>query len=123
MAPQKLQISIVGGEGMLRGFLRCALCVAQLTAVASVSAYAQGARLKEASANQALDYLEGLKGINERYKAPSELDPRYTVALYVNTATRGAWRQRMWVPATRWHWRCVAARYVGQEALAQGQTR
>lgn len=97
MAPQKLQISIVGGEGMLRGFLRCALCVAQLTAVASVSAYAQGARLKEASANQALDYLEGLKGINERYKAPSELDPRYTVALYVNTATRGAWRQRMWV--------------------------
>lgn len=42
-------------------------------------------------------YLESLKGSDERYKAPSELDPRYTVALYVNAATTGPNRQRMWV--------------------------
>jgi hypothetical protein len=50
-----------------------------------------------ARAEDALGYLEGLKGSDERYKAPSELDPRYTVALYVNAATKGPWRQRMWV--------------------------
>ncbi len=50
-----------------------------------------------AHSDPALDYLESLKGSNERYKAPSELDPRYTVALYVNAAGSGAWRQRMWV--------------------------
>ena len=50
-----------------------------------------------ARAEGALAYLESLKGSNERYKAPSELDPRYTIALYVNAATKGPWRQRMWV--------------------------
>jgi hypothetical protein len=50
-----------------------------------------------ARAEGALSYLEGLKGSDERYKAPSELDPRYTIALYVNAATKGAHRQRMWV--------------------------
>lgn len=48
-------------------------------------------------ADPALAYLEGLKGTSEAYKAPSELDPRYTIALYVNAATAGPWRQRMWV--------------------------
>jgi L,D-transpeptidase catalytic domain len=48
-------------------------------------------------AEGALSYLEGLKASNERYKAPSELDPRYTIALYVNAATEGPNRQRMWV--------------------------
>jgi hypothetical protein len=50
-----------------------------------------------ARAEDALAYLEGLKGSDERYRAPSELDPRFTIALYVNTATKGPWRQRMWV--------------------------
>ncbi len=50
-----------------------------------------------ARAQDALAYLERLKGSDERYKAPSELDPRYTIALYVNTATKGPNRQRMWV--------------------------
>ncbi len=50
-----------------------------------------------ARAEGALAYLEGLKGSAERYKAPSELDPRYTIALYVNAATKGPHRQRMWV--------------------------
>ena len=50
-----------------------------------------------ACADPALSYLESLKGSSERYKAPSELDGRYTVALYVNAAGSGPWRQRMWV--------------------------
>lgn len=50
-----------------------------------------------AHADPALDYLESLKGSDERYKAPSELDHRYTIALYANVATSGPWRQRMWV--------------------------
>jgi hypothetical protein len=50
-----------------------------------------------ARGNPALTYLESLKGSSERYKAPSELDGRYTVALYVNAAGSGPWRQRMWV--------------------------
>jgi hypothetical protein len=50
-----------------------------------------------ARAEEALAYLEGLKDGNPQYRAPSELDPRYTIALYVNTATKGPWRQRMWV--------------------------
>lgn len=43
-----------------------------------------------------LEYLESLKG-KARFKAPSELDPRFTMALYVNTAGRGAQAQRMWM--------------------------
>jgi L,D-transpeptidase catalytic domain len=61
--------------------------VALLTVLAAAGARADGA----------LAYLESLKGSAERYKAPSELDPRYTIALYVNAATRGSQRQRMWV--------------------------
>ncbi len=82
---------------MLRGWVRSVLCAALLTAVAGVSAQAKDARIKDAPPKDALAYLEGLKGSDERYKAPSELDPRYTIALYVNAATRGPWRQRMWV--------------------------
>jgi hypothetical protein len=82
---------------MLRGWVRRALCAALMTAVAGVGAHAKDGRIKVALAKDPLVYLEGLKGSNERYKAPSELDPRYTIALYVNAATRGPWRQRMWV--------------------------
>jgi len=63
------------------------LAAALLLALAAAGARAEGA----------LAYLEGLKGGDERYMAPSEIDPRYTIALYVNTATEGPWRQRMWV--------------------------
>ncbi len=82
---------------MLRGWFRRALCAALMTAVAGAGAHAKDERIKVAVAKDPLAYLEGLKGSNERYKAPSELDPRYTIALYVNAATRGPWRQRMWV--------------------------
>ena len=50
-----------------------------------------------AYAGAALDYLEGLKGKSARYLAPSQVDPRYMMALYVNAANRGPNRQRMWV--------------------------
>ncbi|MEO0792400.1 MAG: L,D-transpeptidase family protein [Pseudomonadota bacterium] len=42
-------------------------------------------------------YLEGLKGKPRHFLAPSEIDPRYTMALYVNVAARGPRAQRMWV--------------------------
>lgn len=50
-----------------------------------------------ARADGGLPYLEGLKGKAQPFLAPSDIDPRYTVALYVNTAGKGPNRQRMWV--------------------------
>lgn len=43
-----------------------------------------------------LEYLEQLRG-KKAFKAPSELDPRFTMALYVNTKGRGPQAQRMWM--------------------------
>ena len=51
---------------------------------------AVGIAPQAARGDPALDYLESLKGSSERYKAPSELDGRYTVALYVNAAGSGS---------------------------------
>ncbi|MGQ0672371.1 MAG: L,D-transpeptidase [Hyphomicrobium sp.] len=50
-----------------------------------------------ARAGEAVAYLEGLKGKSQPYLAPSEIDPRFTIALYVNVATQGPNKQRMWV--------------------------
>ncbi|MEM7776822.1 MAG: L,D-transpeptidase [Pseudomonadota bacterium] len=44
----------------------------------------------------ALSYLESLAG-KRNYLAPSQLDPRFTTALYVNAAARGSRAQRMFV--------------------------
>src|SRR4029078_9665632 len=66
-------------------------------AFALIAVLALGFASQAARADPALTYLESLKGSSDRYKAPSELDGRYTVALYVNTADSGPWRQRMWV--------------------------
>ncbi len=66
------------------------------TAVCALALVVAGAATS-ARAEDPLAYLESLKGSNERYKAPSEIDPRYTIALYVNAATRGQNRQRMWL--------------------------
>ncbi|MBI1386459.1 MAG: L,D-transpeptidase family protein [Rhizobiales bacterium] len=44
----------------------------------------------------ALTYLESLKG-RPGFKAPSELDARFTLAFYVNAEGRGEQAQRMWV--------------------------
>ncbi|MGI9405450.1 MAG: L,D-transpeptidase [Hyphomicrobiaceae bacterium] len=43
-----------------------------------------------------LEYLETLKG-RKGFKAPSELDPRFTMAFYVNASGRGPQAQRMWM--------------------------
>ncbi|MEL6374190.1 MAG: L,D-transpeptidase family protein [Pseudomonadota bacterium] len=43
-----------------------------------------------------LAYLESLRG-KKGYLAPSEIDPRFTLALYVNARARGRNAQRMWV--------------------------
>ncbi len=72
--------------------MRCRVGILPLLTALLVALSAAGAR-----ADGALAYLESLKGSDERYKAPSELDPRFTVALYVNAATKGPHRQRMWV--------------------------
>lgn len=48
-------------------------------------------------ADAAVRYLESVAGQTKPYLAPSEIDPRFTTALYVNVATRGPNRQRMWV--------------------------
>ena len=50
-----------------------------------------------ASAGEAIAYLESLKGKSAPYIAPSDIDPRFTMALYVNVATKGANKQRMWM--------------------------
>ncbi|MEL6288025.1 MAG: L,D-transpeptidase [Pseudomonadota bacterium] len=54
------------------------------------------AALLRAFGTPALDYLEGLKG-KRGFKAPSELDPRFTLAFFVNTKARGPQAQRMWI--------------------------
>lgn len=64
---------------------------------ALIAALLLGLAAMDVRAEAALAYLEGLKGSDARYRAPSELDARYTIALYVNVATSGPWRQRMWV--------------------------
>lgn len=50
-----------------------------------------------AGSGPAVAYLESVKGEANPYLAPSEIDPRFTTAIYVNVATRGKHRQRMWV--------------------------
>lgn len=50
-----------------------------------------------ARADPAVSFLNSLAGQPNPYLAPSEIDSRFTTALYVNVATRGPHRQRMWV--------------------------
>ncbi|MEM1306370.1 MAG: L,D-transpeptidase [Pseudomonadota bacterium] len=57
---------------------------------------AKRAALRRAFGPSALTYLEGLKG-KKKFRAPSEIDDRYTLAFYVNVAARGPRAQRMWV--------------------------
>ncbi len=50
-----------------------------------------------ARAADAVGYLESLRGKATPFLAPSDIDPRYTTALYVNTSGSGPNKQRMWV--------------------------
>lgn len=50
-----------------------------------------------AYSDDAVTFLDSIKGQSEPYLAPRDIDPRFTTAIYVNVATRGPTRQRMWV--------------------------
>jgi hypothetical protein len=98
----------------------------RLQASAFIAVLTLGLASGAARSDPALDYLESLKG-SERYKAPSELDGRYTVALYVNAATSGPWRQKMWVlqrDAIGAPWRLAMwdAAHWKKAKLAEGET-
>lgn len=45
----------------------------------------------------ALDYLEKTDGKGDKYLPPSKIDPRFTMAIYVNASGSGPQAQRMWV--------------------------
>ena len=47
--------------------------------------------------DDAVAYLDSVKGQASPYLAPRDIDDRFTTAIYVNVATRGPHRQRMWV--------------------------
>lgn len=49
------------------------------------------------SNSAALSYLENLNGKSKDYVAPSQLDGRFNIALYVNASGKGPNAQRMWV--------------------------
>jgi len=49
-----------------------------------------------ARSDEAVTFLESIKGQPDPYLAPSEIDPGFTTAVYVNVATKGPSRQRMW---------------------------
>lgn len=47
--------------------------------------------------NAAINYLEDAAGKKLPYLSPSKIDPRFTIAFYVNTNRLGTYAQRMWV--------------------------
>ncbi len=70
--------------------------------LASPSAWAEATQSVSAAAvkptqSRALSYLESLKGKAGDYLAPSQIDQRYNLALYVNAKASGPNAQRMWV--------------------------
>ena len=88
--------------------------------IASPAATATGA-------GEAIAYLEGLKGRLTPYLAPSEIDPRFTTALYVNVATKGPVKQRMWVlhrdgPDAPWRLGMWDRDYWKKQKLAENET-
>ncbi|KAB2940948.1 MAG: L,D-transpeptidase [Hyphomicrobium sp.] len=99
----------------------------RVQALAFIAVLVLGLASGAARSDPALDYLESLKGSSERYKAPSELDHRYTVALYVNAAGAGPWRQRMWVLqrdgiGAPWRLAMWDAAHWKKAKLAEGET-
>lgn len=82
----------------------------------------------EAAPHPAVAFLESIKPTRTPYIAPSDIDERFTTALYVNVATSGPHRQRMWVlhrdgPDKTWrlgmwdenHWKREARRAKSPE--------
>lgn len=100
---------------MKTGMARLALLVLFLAGLADAPA----------RASEAITYLEGLKGKPQPYLAPSEIDPRFTIALYVNVATAGPAKQRMWVlhrdtPGGPWQLAMWDKDYWKKQKLADG---
>jgi len=65
---------------------------------AAQKAAAIKAAFKAKFGTPAIEYLESIAGTaGATFRPPSELDPRFTMALYVNAAARGKTAQRMWM--------------------------
>lgn len=74
------------------------VCLASFSLVTALPVAAETVVKPEAAAQSAaLTYLEGLDGKPKYYVAPSKLDGRFNLALYVNAKGRGPNAQRMWV--------------------------
>lgn len=73
--------------GVVKQFIVCLIAI-----VLGVAA-----QITEARSDEAVAYLNSVEGQAEPYLAPKTIDPRFTTAIYVNVATRGPTRQRMWV--------------------------
>lgn len=66
-----------------------------LPVISPFAAEKRAAILKEFGA-PALSYLESLRD-KKNFLAPSQIDPRYTIAFYVNASGSGEYAQRMWL--------------------------
>ena len=76
------------------GFLSLLVCSAPGYAASTPTGNNQ---TKPASDEQVFPYLEGLKDKTKNYLAPSQIDPRFNIAIYVNAKGSGPNAQRMWV--------------------------
>jgi hypothetical protein len=72
-------------------------CLASLPMVIASVAAAEPVKVDAPTRSAALTYLESLDGKTKDYVAPSKLDGRFNLALYVNAKGRGPNAQRMWV--------------------------
>lgn len=63
----------------------------------SPHAIAKLEQLRAQYESASIDYLEAMSSEKARYIRPSEIDPRFTIALYVNVSGSGEHAQKMWV--------------------------
>lgn len=76
------------------GFLSIMVCSAPTHAASTPTGENQN---NSASNDQVFPYLESLKDRTKNYLAPSQIDNRFNIAVYVNTKGSGPNAQRMWV--------------------------
>lgn len=103
------------------------MCRWALVAGVMLAALISGSPIRAADAADALGYLEGLRGKASPFLAPSEIDPRFTSVLFVNVATSGPNKQRMWVlhrdsAGTPWRLGLWDQDYWKKMKLASGET-
>lgn len=74
------------------------LCISGLFVLSDRSlADFKNSNSETASQSIALEYLERTEGKSKRYLAPSEIDERFNIAIYVNANRKGSNAQRLWV--------------------------